>query len=162
MDVLLLTLTILLLVLSVIGCIVPAIPGPIMAYGALWLFQATDFSTLSTSYMLILGAITLVIFLADYFLPPLITKSFGGTKYAAWGSIIGMILGMFIPPIGIILGMLLGAFIGELAFAKTSGEQALLSTLGTFVGFIVGTGLKLALCFYIIYVVIAEIAGVLI
>ncbi len=161
MDILLLSLSILLLIISVIGCIVPAIPGPILAYGALWIYYATDFSTLSGNYMAFTGAITLVVFLADYFLPPLITKQFGGTQKAAWGSIIGMLIGMIIPPIGIILGMLLGAFIGELFFANSSGKQAILSTIGTFLGFVVGTGLKLALCFYFAYVIIAEVIGLI-
>ncbi len=120
MDITLSVIALVMLVLAVIGCVIPAIPGPILAYGSLWIFFATNYSTLSMSYMLVLGAITLVVFFADYFLPPLIAKKFGGTKFSAWGSIIGMIIGMFVPPIGILVGMLLGAFIGELCFAKRS------------------------------------------
>lgn len=159
MDFLFFALTILLMILSIIGCIIPAIPGPILAYGALWLFYITDFNELTMNYMLILGAITTVVFFADYFLPPLITKQFGGSKQAAWGSIVGMLVGMFLTPIGIILGMLIGAFVGEYFFAKTGGVNSLTATIGTFLGFIVGTGLKLALCFYIFYVIIRESVG---
>lgn len=157
MDVFLTVITLVMLVLSVIGCVIPAIPGPILAYGSLWIFYATDYSSLTMNYMLILAAVTTVVFFADYFLPPLIAKKFGGTKYSAWGSIVGMIVGMFIPPIGILVGMLLGAFIGELCFAKRSGSDSIIATIGTFIGFVVGTGLKLMLCFYLIYVVIAEV-----
>ncbi|MFI3287501.1 MAG: DUF456 domain-containing protein [Rikenellaceae bacterium] len=160
MDIALSVIALVMLVLAVIGCVIPAIPGPILAYGSLWIFYATDYSTLSMSYMLVLGVITLVVFFADYFLPPLIAQKFGGTKFSAWGSIIGMIIGMFVPPIGILVGMLLGAFIGELCFAKRSGSDSLIATIGTFLGFVVGTGLKLMLCFYLIYVVIAELYGV--
>lgn len=156
MDTLLLVITIILMILAVIGCVIPAIPGPVLAYGALWIFFATDFSSLSLNYMLIIGGITTVVFFADYFLPPLIAKKFGGGKQAAWGSIIGMLVGMFIPPIGILIGMLLGAFIGEYYFAKTGGMNSLTATIGTFFGFIVGTGLKLLLCFYLLYVIIKE------
>ncbi len=157
MDTLLTILSATLLVLAVIGCIVPAIPGPILAYGAMWIFYVTEFSTLSLSYMAILGVITAVVFIADYYLPPLITQKFGGTKNAAWGSIIGMVLGMFIPPIGIIIGMLLGSFVGELIVGKRSVADSLIATVGTFIGFVVGTGLKLALCFYMMYIVIKEV-----
>lgn len=156
LDAILLLIVIVLMIVALIGCVVPAIPGPLLAYGALWVFYASELSALSIEYMLTIGAITTIVFFADYYLPPLITKKFGGTKYAVWGSIIGMLLGMFIPPIGLLIGMLVGAFMGEILFAKKSGTDSIISTLGTFLGFLVGTGLKLLLCFYILYVVIAQ------
>ncbi len=152
----LLTISLVLVIVAIVGCVVPAIPGPLFAYCALWIFHASQFSALSITYMLILGMITLIVFFADYFLPPLITKKFGGTKYAAWGSIIGLFAGMILTPIGMIVGMLLGAFLGELLFAKKSGADSLIATLGAFLGFIAGTGRKLFLCCYILYVQIKE------
>ncbi len=156
MELLLLALVIFLLFLALIGCVIPAIPGPILGYGAMWIFWSTEYSSLSVNYMIILGVVTTVVFFADYFLPPLIASKFGGTKYAAWGSIIGMLIGMFVPPIGILIGMLLGAFIGELCFAKRDAGDSILATIGTFLGFVVGTGLKLMLCFYFVWIVIRE------
>lgn len=158
MEIFLSLLTIVLLILAIIGCVLPAIPGPVLAYGAMWIIFATSFSDFSLNYMLILGLVTAVVFFADYFLPPLIAKRFGGSKYAAWGSIVGMILGMFIPPIGLLFGMLLGAFIGEFAFAERSGSDSLIATIGTLIGFVVGTGLKLLLCFYMLYEVLRVFA----
>lgn len=62
-----------------------------------------------------------------------------------------MILGMIFTPIGMLLGMLLGAFLGEIMYAKRSGYMALKAAMGTFLGFLLGTGLKLLLCFYVLY-----------
>ena len=101
--------------------------------------------------MWIMAGVTLAVFLADYFLPPLIVKKLGGSKAATWGSIIGMILGMIFTPIGMLLGMLLGAFLGEIMYAKRSGYMALKAAMVTFLGFLLGTGLKLLLCFYVLY-----------
>ena len=56
-----------------------------------------------------------------------------------------------------ILGMLLGAFLGEVLYAKKSGTDALVATIGSFIGFLVGTGLKLGLCFYVLYELIVAL-----
>lgn len=145
----------LVLLVAMVGSIVPAIPGVPLAYLSLWLGRWSGYTPFSNTFMWIMAGVTLVVFLLDYFLPPLILKRFGGSKAATWGSIIGMILGMIFTPIGMLLGMLLGAFLGEVMYAKRSGYIALKAAMGTFVGFILGTGLKLALCFYVLYELIS-------
>lgn len=156
-DVFILSLAVVVAVVAIIGCVVPALPGPVLAYGALWLAEWSSVVDFSNEFMLVMAGVTAVVFAADYFLPSLITRKFGGTKYAAWGSIIGMFIGMFIPVVGLILGLLVGAFVGELIFAKRSGVDSLIATIGAFLGFLVGSGLKLFLCFYILYEIIAEL-----
>lgn len=156
-DVFILTLAITVAIVAIIGCVVPAIPGVILAYGALLLAQWSSVVDFSTTYLLVMAGITVVVFVADYFLPPIITKKFGGSKYAAWGAIVGMFVGMFVPVVGLILGLLVGAFLGELIFARRSGVESLVAMVGAFLGFLVGTGFKLLLCFYILYAIICQI-----
>ena len=86
--------------------------------------------------------VMIVVTVLDYVVPPIITKRMGGTKYAERGSIYGMILGMILTPIGMILGAFLGAFAAELIVAKRQVDEALKAALGTFIGFILGTGIK--------------------
>ena len=143
------------LVVALIGSIVPALPGVPIAYLSLWLGRWSGYAPFSDRFMWIMAGVSLVVFLADYFLPPLILKRFGGSKAATWGSIIGMLLGMIFTQIGMIIGMIVGAFLGELAYAQKSGSDALRAAFGSFLGFLLGTGLKLMLCFYILYELIA-------
>ena len=83
--------------------------------------------------------------LLDYLLPAYMTKKLGGTKYGIWGSIVGLIIGLFFPPIGFIVGPFLGALLGELIFTAASPKVALKSAFGSFVGFILTTGYDIIL-----------------
>lgn len=157
MDISLIILAFVSVITAIIGSVIPAVPGLAFAYLALWLGRWSGYAHFDNTFMWILAVITAVVFLADYLLPPLITKRSGGTKYATWGSVIGMIAGMIFTPVGMLLGMLLGAFLGELWYAKKTTGAAFKAALGTFVGFLFGTGLKLLLCFYILYKLIAAL-----
>ena len=53
-----------------------------------------------------------------------------------------MIAGIILTPVGMILGSFLGAFLGELLFAKQDPLASLKAAIGSFVGFIAGTGIK--------------------
>ncbi|WP_298062693.1 DUF456 domain-containing protein [uncultured Rikenella sp.] len=155
MEIFLIILAFIVLLLAMIGSVVPALPGVPLAYLSLWIGRWSGYTPFDNTFMGIMAGVTLVVFLADYFLPPLILKKAGGSKAATWGSIIGMVIGMIFTPIGMLLGMLLGAFLGEILYAGKSGSTALTAALGAFIGFLVGTGLKLLLCFYILYKLIA-------
>lgn len=159
MDIFLIILAFVILLLGIIGSVVPALPGVPLAYLSLWIGRWSGYTLFSDTFMLIMTGVCLIVFLADYFLPPLILKRTGGSSAATWGSIIGMILGLFFLPIGMLFGMILGAFLGELWYAKKSGTEALKAAVGTFIGFLLGTGLKLLLCFYILYRMIVALAA---
>jgi len=75
-------------------------------------------------------------------LPIWIAKKYGATKYGIWGSIIGMILGIFFTPVGMVLGMLIGAIVGELIGGNNSAG-AVKSGLATFAGTLLSIGLTL-------------------
>ena len=79
----------------------------------------------------------------DYIIPAMGTKRFGGSKAGAWGTTIGLIIGILAPiPFGILIGPFVGALVGELAFNKTEGPQAFKAALGSFFGFLASTFLK--------------------
>ena len=79
----------------------------------------------------------------------------GGRKSAGVGAVIGLFAGMFIPPVGMILGSLLGAFLAEFFLENQGTWASFKSSIGAFLGFLTGTGLKLitsGLMFYYVIV----------
>jgi uncharacterized protein YqgC (DUF456 family) len=71
------------------------------------------------------------------------TKVTGGSKYAERGAIAGLVLGIIFTPIGMILGSFLGALLSEWYYNRQGFFQAFKAAIGSFLGFITGTGLKI-------------------
>jgi len=143
MEVLLIILGLILIIVGIIGCIIPGLPGPPIAYVSFILLEFAEESPFSWTFMLAWLLIVVLVTLLDFYVPAWGTKKFGGSKYGSWGSIVGLIIGLFFSPIGIILGPFLGAFAGELIGGK-SNNQALRAGFGAFIGFLTGTLMKLA------------------
>ena len=133
------------MLIGIIGCIVPGLPGVPVAYVGLWIAQATDKIDFSWQFLLIWGIVTVVVSILDYIVPAWGTKKYGGTKYGVWGSTIGVIVGLFFGAVGVIIGPLVGAVLGELISGKQFNE-ALRAGWGSFIGILVGTVLKLVCC----------------
>ncbi|WP_167606971.1 DUF456 domain-containing protein [Maribellus sediminis] len=143
MDYVLIGLGVLFMISGILGCVLPVIPGPPLNYLGLLLLHFTERYQFSTRFLVIWGIITAVVYALDYVIPAWGTKRFGGSKRGVWGSVIGLVIGLFFfPPFGIIIGPFLGAVIGELTSGKDSGV-AIKSGFGSFIGFLVGTLLKL-------------------
>ena len=152
MDVFLLIVAIVLVLAGIIGSVLPVIQGPPLSFIGLLLLHFSNYASYSTPFLVIMGFIATGITALDYFIPALGTKQFGGTKTGRNGALIGVIAGIFIfPPIGIILGPFVGAFLGELIHDGNDYKKAFKSGIGSFLGFLLGTGLKLMFGFFIIY-----------
>jgi uncharacterized protein YqgC (DUF456 family) len=101
--------------------------------------------------LIIYALLTGLVALLDYVIPIYGTKKFQGSKYGIWGSTAGLIIGiLFFFPLGIIAGPVLGAFIGEIISGKTK-DRAFKSAMGSFLGFLAGTALKLILSMSMAY-----------
>lgn len=153
MDILLLVIAFLFLVIGIIGCIVPGLPGTPIAYAGLWIAQATDRVDFSWQFLLIWGIVTLVVSVLDYAVPAWGTKQFGGTKYGVWGSTLGVFVGLLFGAVGVILGPLVGAILFELLAIALHSQinreniaAAFRAGWGSFIGILVGTVLKLICC----------------
>lgn len=145
MEITLLILAGICMVVGIIGCIVPGLPGTPIAYAGLWVAQATDRVDLSWQMLLIWGIVTIVVTVLDYVVPAWGTKRYGGTRWGVWGSTIGVFAGLFFGPTGVIVCPLLGAILGELLGGKEM-QQALKAGWGSFIGLMCGTLLKLICC----------------
>ena len=153
MDVILIVIGIILLFAGFIGALVPGIPGPPLSYIALLVIHFTRKYSFSDDFLIVMGLIMLAVTVLDYVVPVYGTKKFGGSKRGVNGSIIGLIIGLFVLPVmgivigpfgllGIILGPFLGAYIGEKTGGKDS-DTALKAAIGSFIGFLAGTFMKL-------------------
>lgn len=145
MDIVLLILAFFMMLIGLIGCIVPGLPGTPIAYIGLWIAQATEKIHFSWQFLLIWGIVVVIISVLDYVVPAWGTKHYGGTKWGVWGSTIGVFVGLFFGAMGVILGPLVGAVIGELISGKQLND-ALKAGWGSFVGILFGTILKLIAC----------------
>lgn len=149
-------------VIGLVGCILPVIPGPPLSYVGLVMIYfwannpaGSGMSTISGKFMLVWLGITIVVTLLDYVVPVMFTKITGGSKAAVRGSVAGTIVGMvFFPPFGIIVGAFLGALLGEIIINGKQLGESLLSAIGSFLGFMFGTGIKLAACGAMLYYIV--------
>ena len=105
MDTLLIILAILCTLGGVAGCILPILPGPPLNFLALLLMRWSGHAGFDSRFLWIWAAVTLIVSALDYLLPGYLARRFGGSKYAATGSTVGMIVGLlFFPPAGLIVG----------------------------------------------------------
>ena len=143
MDYVLIAIGVLFIISGILGCVLPVLPGPPLSYIGLLFLHFTEKYQFSTRFLIIWAVVTVVVYLLDYAIPVWGTKRFGGSKRGVWGSVIGLVIGLFFfPPFGIIIGPFVGAVIGELTAGKDSGA-ALKSGFGSFMGFLIGTLMKL-------------------
>jgi len=143
------------MLLGLVGCILPIIPGPPLSWIGIILLALTHFADYSWQFIVITGIVVLVVTILDYVFPAWFTRKLGGTKYGVYGSIIGLVIGLiFFPPIGIIVGPFAGAYIGEVIGNRNlenNKNNPLLSATGSFLGFLLGTGMKFAVSGYLTY-----------
>ncbi|MFP4153590.1 MAG: DUF456 domain-containing protein [Alkalispirochaeta sp.] len=128
-----------------VGCIVPAVPGPILAAAALLVISFAGEWAVYPWYVpvgWIAGAIAAQIL--DNILPARAAGRAGAGRGGVWGSVIGMLLGTFLfPPFGVFVGAFLGAYLGEIILHRDNANP-LASALAVFRGTLGAIVLKLA------------------
>lgn len=143
MDIFLLILAGVFMIVGIIGCVLPILPGPPISYVGLLLMQFTSEPPFTTNFMIFWAVVAIGVTVLDYVIPAYGTKKYGGSRAGVIGTFIGLGVGIFVfPPFGIIIGPLIGAFLGELYVGKSS-SQSFRAAIGSFVGFLLGTLVKL-------------------
>ena len=134
------------MVIGIAGSFLPVLPGPPLSYAGLLLLHFSKYASFSTSFLVIYGIITVLILVADLWMPAGTAKRYGASRYGTWGASIGVVAGIFLlPPFGLIIFPFLGAFSGELLSGKSS-RDSLKAAWGSFLGFVLGIIIKLSLC----------------
>ena len=150
MEWIIIILGIILCVVGVAGSLLPALPGPPIAFLGVLLQQLRDPNPFTGTFLLFWAGMTLLTLVLDYIIPIWGTRRFGGTKYGVWGSTLGFLAAFWMGPLGVIIGPFIGAFVGEL-LARQGSANALRAAFGSFVGFLTGSFLKLLVCFFLLY-----------
>jgi uncharacterized protein YqgC (DUF456 family) len=146
-----------LVIVGLIGCFLPFLPGPPLSFLALIALSfAKNWEPFSATFLIIMGILTVIMLILDYIVGAAGAKKFGASKWGIWGSMLGMIVGLFVfPPFGLFIGGFVGALAGELYVGK-SGDEALKAGIGVFVGNLVGIGLKVGLCGVMLFFYVKE------
>jgi len=155
-DVFLLTIGIALILIGLVGCIIPVIPGPPLSFLGMIALHFTHWGPFESDLIWTMGLLAFVATILDYIVPIWGTKKLGGSKTGVWGASIGMLVGLFLGPVGIILGPFIGAFAGELLH-NNNAKRALKAALGAFVGLLTGIILKLIASGFITYYFFKEL-----
>jgi uncharacterized protein YqgC (DUF456 family) len=98
---------------------------------------------ITLAVLFVLGAVAWVI---DFATTSLGARQFGASRWAALGAATGMLIGLFFGLPGLIIGPFLGALTIELIIRKDFVEAGK-AGLGSWLGLLLGTALKLALVF---------------
>lgn len=154
MDILISILAILAGIIGIAGSILPGLPGTPVSWIGLLILYIWGPEEMPLKILIIWGIVVAIVSVIDYVVPMWFTKVTGGSKYAERGALVGLIAGIILTPIGMILGSFLGAFLFELYYTRQGALQALKAAIGSFLGFITGTGLKTIVACIILWKII--------
>lgn len=150
MDLALYLLAAVLILGGLIGSVIPALPGLPMIFGGIWLAAAIDnYAHVGLWWLLAIGALGAAGVIIEFLASTLGAKRVGASPRALWGAGLGTVAGMFFGLPGLLLGPFIGALLGELA----SGTSVLRSAhvgVGTWIGLLFGTLLKLVISFVMV------------
>jgi len=154
MEVLLYVLGALALLAGVAGLVLPMLPGALlMVLGVFLIAWAGHFAIVGWGTVAFSVLVAVAITAVDWGASVLGARAFGASRWAVIGSALGLAVGMFLGFPGILLGPAVGAILLEYLkdpnFAKAAKAGA-----GAFLGFVVGSVLKVALAFFLVGVLL--------
>ena len=172
LDIILIVIAILLLIVGIVGCFVPVIPGPPISYIGLVVAYFVSYCNFSWQSLLILGILMVIVTVLDFLIPSWATKKFGGTKWGSRGAAIAILICLFGVSIAwwaIFIAPFAGAFVGELLYMKKhkketegSGMKGVWkAAFGAFIGMMCGIMLKLIYSCFLLFYVVKELIMVL-
>jgi len=143
-------LTCLIIIAGLAGTVVPALPGvPLVFLGLFTGAWIGNFEVIGWGTIGILGALAVIAWVVDFVAGAAGAKYLGASSRAFWGATIGAIAGLFFGIVGMLLGPFIGAVLGELS-GGNSMVQSGRAGVGTWIGMVIATALKLAIAFLMI------------
>lgn len=153
MEILLYVLGAAALAVGLAGVVLPAVPGSaLLVLGAVLVGWADGFTRVSAWTVAICALVGIAIWVTDFLAGVLGAKAFGASRWAVLGAGLGLLVGLFLGLPGIILGPAVGALVLEYARDPNFG-RAMKAGLGAFLGFVLGTAVKVSLAFVLVGIV---------
>lgn len=158
MTLLLWILGIALVAIGVAGIVVPALPGHVLIFAGLLLAAwAEGFTRVGAVTLVVIGLIAAASYLIDLVAAALGARRVGGaSRRAMVGAALGTLLGLPLGLPGIVFGPLLGAVAGELS-VHHDWRQAGRAGMAAWIGFLLGTAVKVAFAFIMIAIFLAAL-----
>ncbi len=154
-DIILLSCSLLLHLLGLVGVILPVLPALPMSFVGMLLCCIAIPNPVMITLTVVLGIIATMCYVLDYVAPSIVTKKLGGSRFAVWGTVIGLVIGLFFPPAGILVGPFVGAFIGEL-IKSHEFKSSLRVASYSFITFLISFIFKTTLCILMLIVCIGN------
>jgi len=133
-----------LMLVGLIGVFAPFIPGIPLAWLGLFIYAiGTGFESISIPVIITFFILMVLISIVDFLAPMLGAKKYQASKFGIIGALLGLIIGILTLSLwGIVIGPFLGVFGFEL-ISKKQSKGAFKAAVGTFMGFIAGTLIKI-------------------
>ncbi|MGI6484235.1 MAG: DUF456 domain-containing protein [Candidatus Dojkabacteria bacterium] len=120
--------------------------------------MVSKFQLITWGTLAILLVITILSTFVDNLLGVFVSKKSGGSNYGAVGAVVGTIVGLAVANIvGMLIGPFIGAVLFEYLFAKKNFNDSLKSGWASFIGFLLGTGLKVLINIGLIIFIISKV-----
>lgn len=139
-----------LVIVGLAGIIFPALPGTVLIFVGLLIAASADgFERVGTFSLIVIGALGVLSYAVDFVAAALGARGVGASRRAVVGAALGTLLGLPFGLPGVIFGPLAGALIGELS-AHGDFRRAGKAGMAAWIGFLIGTAVKIALAFSMI------------
>ena len=148
-------LAVVLVVAGLAGIVIPALPGTVLIFAGLLLGAWADrFTQVGAVSLTIIGIVGLASYFIDFAAAAMGTRRLGASRRGMIGAALGTALGLFFGLPGILIGPFAGAVVGELT-AHTDLRRAGRAGIAAWIGFAVGTAVKIAMAFLMIGIFLA-------
>ena len=148
--------------LGIVGSVVPVLPGAPLGFIGMILCCVIYPNPVIITLTVIMGLLMVCSIVLDYVAPSILTNKAGGSKYAVWGTNIGLVVGLIFAlfgiifaPLAIILGPFLGALVGELIHSHNFSLSLKIAAY-SLLSFVIGTLFKLIICIVMLIISVAN------
>lgn len=148
-----------LVMLGLAGTVVPFLPGHLLIFAAAFIpfLSLNDGGGVEWWGIIMLGIGVIVAQVLEFLSGAVGTRWFGGTRWGAFGAVVGGIVGIFFMPFGLFLGPLIGAFACEWILTDKTLKPATASGVGSVIGTVAGMLMKIVVAILMVAVLAIDL-----